>query len=65
MSCAAINRADYALTGLHRYRPEQFSAHITQNVNGLLQGAGAAPKTLIELHGTLAHITFGPCGAKE
>ena len=62
---AAPNRAHYALADLHRYRPDQFSAHITQNVDGLLQRAGAAPKTLIELHGTLAHITCGACGAEE
>ncbi len=65
MGDAAPNRAHYALAELHRHRPHQFGAHITQNVDGLLQRAGATPKTLIELHGTLAHVRCGACGATE
>ena len=62
---AVPNLAHYAQDDLYQYRPEQLSAHITQNADDLLQRAGAVPKALIELHGTMAHITCGACGAEE
>ena len=62
---AAPNRGHYTLADLYRYRPDQSSAHIMQNVDGLLQRAGTSPKALIELHGTLGHINCGACGDEE
>ena len=65
MGDTAPNRAHYALADSYRYRPGQFSGYIMQNVDGLLPCVGIVPKTLIELHGTSAHITCGAFGAEE
>lgn len=37
--------------------------HITQNVDGLLQAAGA--RDVIELHGDLRHLRYDRCGARS
>ncbi len=65
LSTAAPNRAHQALAHLHTENAPHFPAHVTQNVDGLLQRAGARPRTLVELHGTVLVVRCGVCGASE
>lgn len=63
LASARPNRAHRALALLHRN--ENFGQHVTQNVDGLLQLAGAPLQSLIELHGSLSHAACEKCGASE
>lgn len=65
LATATPNRAHIALAALHGAHGDQFRAHVTQNVDGLLQRAGAVPSTLVELHGGLSHAVCDECGALE
>lgn len=59
------NKSHIALANLHN-ASGLFSAHITQNVDGLLQRAGLdTSRGFLELHGTIHHVTCLSCGHVE
>lgn len=62
LTAAEPNRAHHALARLHQ--GPRFDAHITQNVDGLLQAAGGAPRALVELHGSIRSVECKSCGAR-
>lgn len=65
LSRARPGVAHYALAELHRHAGHHFRFHITQNVDGLLQAAQLPSSRIIELHGSIHHLSCAVCGKKE
>lgn len=65
LSNARPNLAHLSLAALHDAAGSRFRAHITQNVDGLLQAAKLPTASLIELHGTIHKLVCRSCGAYE
>lgn len=65
LSNARPNLAHLSLAALHDAAGSRFRAHITQNVDGLLQAAKLPTASLLELHGTIHKLVCRSCGAFE
>lgn len=62
MAFARPNAGHYALAEL--YAMGKLDSVITQNVDGLHQAAGIPDEKVIELHGTLKHVSCLTCGKR-
>jgi NAD-dependent protein deacetylase/lipoamidase len=59
---ARPNAGHHALAELER--KERLHTLVTQNIDGLHQGAGTSPEILIEIHGTMREVVCMQCGER-
>lgn len=61
LSTAKPGLSHHALSSLHGRLGNTFNQHVTQNVDGLLQGARTPLKSVIELHGSIHRLQCRDC----